>query len=121
MPYITEPGFDEALKRAVSELDIGGVYSPNAVVWGYLSRKLKEIAPSVALVNESPVGAELSGYRSARDWARARDILAPLAEQAMLGNVPSSDELLMAACRAYRLRRADVAPLIAWCHALTRD
>jgi hypothetical protein len=72
LPYITESGFDEALKRAISELDIGGVYSPNAVVWGYLSRKLKEIAPSVALVNESPVGAELSGYRSARDWARAR-------------------------------------------------
>ena len=56
-----------------------------------------------------------------RDWARARDILAPLAERALLGNVPSSDELLMAACRAYRVRRADVAPLIAWCHAPTRD
>ena len=56
-----------------------------------------------------------------RDWVRARDILAPLAEQALVGNVPSSDELLMAACHAYRLRRADVAPLIAWCHAPTHD
>ena len=56
-----------------------------------------------------------------RDWPRARDILAPLAERALLGNVPTSDELLMAACRAYRLRRADVAPLIAWCHAPTHD
>ena len=52
---------------------------------------------------------------------RARNILAPLAEQALLGNVPSCDELLMAACHAYRLRRADVAPLIAWCHAPTHD
>lgn len=56
-----------------------------------------------------------------RDWLRARDILAPLAERALLGTVPSSEELLMAACRAYRLRRADVAPLLAWCHAPTRD
>ena len=56
-----------------------------------------------------------------RDWVRARDILAPLAERALLGHVPSSDELLMAACHAYRLRRADVAPLIAWCHAPTHD
>lgn len=72
LPYITQPEFDEALKRAVSEFDIGGIYSPNPVVWGYLNHKLKEIAPSVALVNESPVGAELTGYRIARAWARAR-------------------------------------------------
>ena len=56
-----------------------------------------------------------------RDWTRARDILAPLAERALLGNLPSSDDLLDAACRAYRLRRTDVAPLIAWCHAPTND
>ena len=56
-----------------------------------------------------------------RDWSRARVVLAPLAERALLGNAPTSDELLIAACRAYRLRRADVAPLIAWCHAPTPD
>lgn len=56
-----------------------------------------------------------------RDWARARAILAPLTERALLGHAPTSDELLAAACRAYRLRRADVAPLIAWCHAPTHD
>lgn len=72
LPYITQPEFDEALRRAISEFGIGGVYSPNPVVWGYLNRKLKDIAPGIALVNESPVGAELSGYRTARVWARAR-------------------------------------------------
>lgn len=72
LPYITQPGFDEALKQAIVEFGIGGVYSPNPVVWGYLNRKLKDIAPRVALVNESPVGAELSGYRVARAWARSR-------------------------------------------------
>ena len=56
-----------------------------------------------------------------RDWPRARDLLAPLAARALLGNAPSSDELLTAACHAYRLRRADVSPLIAWCHSPTPD
>lgn len=72
LPYITQPEFDEALKQAILKFGIGGVYSPNPVVWGYLSRKLKAIVPGVALVNESPVSTELSGYRSAQTWARAR-------------------------------------------------
>lgn len=54
-----------------------------------------------------------------RDWRRARDLLAPLAERALLGLPPTSDELLGIACKAYRVRPADVAPLIAWCHSPT--
>ncbi|MDQ2931173.1 MAG: hypothetical protein M3Y05_10215, partial [Gemmatimonadota bacterium] len=49
-----------------------------------------------------------------RDWSRAREILAPLARRAMDGDVPDACELLDAATRAYRLRAADVAPLIGW-------
>jgi hypothetical protein len=51
-----------------------------------------------------------------RDWARARDILAPITERALLGLEPSEPDLLAAVCRAYRVRHADVAPLLAWCH-----
>jgi hypothetical protein len=50
-----------------------------------------------------------------RDWARARAVLAPVAERALLGEPPTDEELIAAACQAYRLRREDVAPLIAWC------
>jgi hypothetical protein len=50
-----------------------------------------------------------------REWARARRILAPLAERALLGQPPTESELLAAACRAYRLGGEDVAPLVAWC------
>jgi hypothetical protein len=50
-----------------------------------------------------------------RDWAHARHVLGPLAERALLGAVPTDEELLAAACLAYRIRRSDVAPLIAWC------
>jgi hypothetical protein len=56
-----------------------------------------------------------------RDWTRARELLAPLCERALLGTLPSGDELLAAACRAYRVRVADVAPLIAWCHTPILD
>jgi hypothetical protein len=50
-----------------------------------------------------------------RDWSRARTILAPLAERALLGDPPTDAELLTAACQAYRLRHDALAPLIAWC------
>ena len=55
------------------------------------------------------------------DWTKARAILAPIAERARLGKPPTTDELLVAACHAYRLRRSDVAPLVAWCHSPTND
>ena len=48
------------------------------------------------------------------DWPRARALLAPLAIRAMSGDVPAPCELLNAATHAYKLRDADVAPLIAW-------
>jgi hypothetical protein len=50
-----------------------------------------------------------------RDWPCARQLLAPLAQRALDGDVPDACELLETATRAYRLRARDVAPLIAWC------
>jgi hypothetical protein len=50
-----------------------------------------------------------------RDWPRARALLAPIAERALLGQPPTAEELIVTSCHAYRLRREDVAPLIAWC------
>jgi hypothetical protein len=50
------------------------------------------------------------------DWSRARDILAPIAERGVEGMPPSELELLEAVCRAYHLKHANVAPLLAWEH-----
>jgi hypothetical protein len=50
------------------------------------------------------------------DWPRARSLLAPLAERAVLGTPPNDTELLDAVCRAYHLKHDDVAPLLAWSH-----
>jgi hypothetical protein len=50
-----------------------------------------------------------------RDWPRARDLLAPLAEGAMAQDAPESQVDLLEAClAAYRVRRQDVAPLLTW-------
>ena len=48
------------------------------------------------------------------DWARARAILAPLGRVGVEGNPPSPHELLDRAIAAFRVRRADVAPLVEW-------
>jgi hypothetical protein len=48
------------------------------------------------------------------DWARARELLAPLGERALRGESPSRTELLEAALDAYRLRLRTVAPLLGW-------
>lgn len=49
-----------------------------------------------------------------QDWERARAILAPLGREAVQGEAPSSHELLDRCIAAFRVRRADVAPLVEW-------
>jgi len=50
-----------------------------------------------------------------RDWSRARDILAPVAERALAGDEPANDRLTCAALQAYRLPLAHAEPLLTWC------
>ena len=70
LPYITTPEFNDALKATILEFNIGGIYTPNPVVWNYLNRVLKDINRDILLVNDSPVNAEMSGYRAATSWAQ---------------------------------------------------
>ena len=48
------------------------------------------------------------------DWARARDILAPLGERGMRGDPPGRAELMTAVLSAFRMRAQAVTPLIEW-------
>jgi hypothetical protein len=50
------------------------------------------------------------------DWPRARALLAPVARRAAAGEPPSTQALLEQVCSSYRLKPADVAPLLAWSH-----
>jgi hypothetical protein len=47
-------------------------------------------------------------------WERARECLAPLGARAMSGDVPSEEELLAGALRAYGMTRAEMQPLLSW-------
>lgn len=49
-----------------------------------------------------------------REWERAKGILAPMGLRAAAGLPPEPSELLDAVIRAYRVRPADMAPLLAW-------
>ncbi len=48
------------------------------------------------------------------DWIRARNLMAPLGERAMHGDIPTDDEILSAALDAYKLCLTDVQPLLSW-------
>ncbi|NQD38061.1 class I SAM-dependent methyltransferase [Permianibacter sp. IMCC34836] len=70
LPYITAENFDSALRQALIEHGITAIYTPNPVVWNYLQQKLAQLAPTVQLVNGSPVDSELAPYRSALTLAQ---------------------------------------------------
>lgn len=50
-----------------------------------------------------------------RDWQRAREVLAPLARDAIEGAPPDDGRFLQATLDAYMLGRDDVGPLLEWC------
>ena len=71
LPYIIAPEFNGALKKAIVSLNIGGIYTPNPVVWDYLNRILNELAPGIPLMNSSPIDAELSLYRKSLQFGQS--------------------------------------------------
>jgi hypothetical protein len=70
LPYVTDPGFNQALTQAIEKFGIGEVYTPNIVVWNHLNQTLGTLNPGVTLANTSPVDELLSGYRAALIKAR---------------------------------------------------
>jgi hypothetical protein len=49
-----------------------------------------------------------------RDWARAREILAPIGARAVRGDTPAEPELLDVACQAFGMSTRGVRPLLEW-------
>ena len=69
LPYVNSLNFNDELKKVLIDLDVGGIFTPNIVVWDHLNRVLKNLAPDVVLLNNSPVDDALSGYVSAQQQA----------------------------------------------------
>ena len=105
LPYVTAPDFDDALRRAIAEFDIGGIYTPNPVVWDYLSRCMREAFPGVSLVNSSPVDSEVVPYHKALQFGAAV-LTEPLQLAALGAPKPSVSALAIAAL----FRHAETIP-----------
>jgi hypothetical protein len=60
------------------------------------------------------LGWTMARFPLPSDWSRARALLAPLAERALTGDIPSAHVLQQAVIAAYRLRADCVAPLLEW-------
>ena len=69
LPYVTSPDFDTALRQAIADFDIDGIFTPNPVVWEYLNHHLAKRFPGVVLMNASPLADEVAPYRTALQWA----------------------------------------------------
>jgi Methyltransferase domain len=61
LPYINDPGFDDALAEVVKRHGVGAIHTPHFVIWRHLSEHLEAIAP----------GAQLSGAGKPEDNERA--------------------------------------------------
>jgi hypothetical protein len=61
LPYVNDPGFDEALAAVVRRHGVSAIHTPHFVVWRHLTDHLGEIAP----------GAQLSGADRPEDSERA--------------------------------------------------
>ncbi len=105
LPYVTDPGFDDALKQAVTEFGIDEIYTPNIVVWNHLQQTLGELMSGVALANPSPADEALSGYRGALNKARAL-AANPLSLPSTVPARPHLSEIEVAALSRY----ADLIP-----------
>jgi hypothetical protein len=105
LPYVVDPTFDEALKRLITEFDIGEIYTPNLVVWNYLEEHLSRLATGVVLANTSPVDEVLGGYRAALKKAKYfAETPLPLSLKPAMHPMPSIIEL------AGLCRYADLIP-----------
>ncbi len=65
LPYITASNFDQALRQAIHDFNIDGIFTPNPVVWDYLNRCINPSFPGVTLVNASPVASEVEPFHKA--------------------------------------------------------
>lgn len=105
LPYVHEAGFNAALSQAIRDYNIGGIYTPNPVIWNHLQGVLGDLAPGVTLINVSPVDELLANYRTAR--ADACELLAhPLALASPRESKAAITEIEAAAL----LRHADTVP-----------
>jgi len=103
LPYVNDPGFDDALAELVRRHGVSAIHTPHFVVWRHLSEHLAQIAP----------GAELSGADKPEDSERAyrelRDRVAATRAPAFWPALPPKQPLSLVE-RAGLVRLASTIP-----------
>jgi len=71
LPFITDAAFDEALDHLLARENISSIFTPNPVVWSYLSKTLPLRNSGVRILKGDPVEREMAPYRAAFRFARS--------------------------------------------------
>ena len=71
LPYVNDPGFDEALATVVRRHGVSAVHAPHYVVWKHLSERLGQIAPGASLTTGQIPQDNERAYRALRERVSA--------------------------------------------------
>lgn len=105
LPYVTSADFDRALRCVIDEFDIGGIYTPNPVVWDYIHRQNRSAFPIVSLINDDPIATETARYKRALQYEAEA-----LAEKLQLSAEGTAKPLLSRLSMASLFLHADSIP-----------
>src|SRR5579862_9683937 len=71
LPYVNDPGFDDALAAVMRRHGVSAIHAPHYIVWKHLCERLGQIAPGASLTTgQSPQDNERA-YRSLRERVSA--------------------------------------------------
>jgi len=71
LPYVNDPGFDDALAEVVRRNDVSAVHAPHYIVWNHLAERLGQIAPGARLTSGQIPQDNERAYRSLRERVAA--------------------------------------------------
>ena len=71
LPYVNDPGFDEALAEVVKRHGVSAIHTPHFVVWRHLADHLGEIAPGAQLSSADRPEDSERAYRQLRERVAA--------------------------------------------------
>jgi hypothetical protein len=67
LPYVNDPGFDDALAAVMRRHGVSAVHAPHYIVWKHLNERLGQIAPGASLTTgQMPQDSERA-YRALRE------------------------------------------------------
>src|SRR6202789_2684611 len=89
LPYVNDPGFDDALAEVVRRHDVGAVHAPHYIVWKHLAERLGQIAPGARLTSGQIPQDNERAYRSLRE--RIAGLKTPCFWPAVTGKARLSD------------------------------